>query len=153
MLSISWAGEGQHQDVGAKMIHLAEDTTSQIVSKSISLNGGRATYRGRVQINKGALRAKSRVVCDALILDNKSRSDTYPQNLILEGESTLEHEATVSKIGEEKLFYLMSRGLNEEEAKTMIVNGFLEPIIKEIPLEYAVEMNRLVGLEMVNSVG
>lgn len=152
-LSIAWAGEGQHQDTGAKMIHLAPDTTSQIISKSISKAGGRATYRGLIQINKGAKRARSKVVCDALILDDKSRSDTYPTNRIMESEVTLEHEATVSKVGEEQLFYLMSRGLPEHEAEAMIVNGFLEPIIKEIPLEYAVEMNRLVGLEMEGSVG
>lgn len=153
MRSISWAGENQHQDVGAKMIHLAPNTSSEIISKSVSLGGGRSSYRGKVQINKRAKNAKARVVCDALILDSESRSDTYPSNLIMENESTLEHEATVSKVGEEKLFYLMSRGLSEEEAQTMIVNGFLEPIMKEIPLEYAVEMNRLVELEMTGSVG
>jgi Fe-S cluster assembly protein SufB len=152
-LSIAFAGEGQHQDTGAKMIHLAPETTSQIISKSISKGGGRATYRGKIQINKGAFGAKSKVVCDALILDSNSRSDTYPTNLIMESNSTLEHEATVSKVGEEQLFYLMSRGLPEHEAEAMIVNGFLEPIMKQIPLEYAVEMNRLVELEMEGSVG
>jgi len=152
-LSIAFAGEGQHQDTGAKMIHLAPETTSQIISKSISKSGGRATYRGKIQINKGAIGAKSKVVCDALILDGDSRSDTYPTNLIMESSSTLEHEATVSKVGEEQLFYLMSRGLPEHEAEAMIVNGFLEPIMKQIPLEYAVEMNRLVELEMEGSVG
>lgn len=152
-LSIAFAGEGQHQDTGAKMIHLAPDTTSQIISKSISKGGGRATYRGKIQINKGATGARSKVVCDALILDTNSRSDTYPTNLIMESDSTLEHEATVSKVGEEQLFYLMSRGLPEHEAEAMIVNGFLEPIMKQIPLEYAVEMNRLVELEMEGSVG
>lgn len=152
-LSIAMAGAGQHQDAGAKMIHLAPETTSQIISKSISKGGGRATYRGMVKINKGAEGAKSKVVCDALILDGKSRSDTYPTNTILENEVTLEHEATVSKVGEDQLFYLMSRGLPEHEAEAMIVNGFLEPVMKQIPLEYAVEMNRLVELEMEGSVG
>ena len=152
-LSIAMAGEGQHQDAGAKMIHLAPETTSQIISKSISKNGGRATYRGMVKINKGAKGAKSKVVCDALILDGASRSDTYPTNIILENDVSLEHEATVSKVGEEQLFYLMSRGLSEHEAEAMIVNGFLEPVMKQIPLEYAVEMNRLVELEMEGSVG
>ncbi len=152
-LSIAMAGSGQHQDAGAKMIHLAPETTSQIISKSISKNGGRATYRGLVKINKGAKGARSKVVCDALILDSLSRSDTYPTNIILENEVSLEHEATVSKVGEDQLFYLMSRGLPEHEAEAMIVNGFLEPIMKQIPLEYAVEMNRLVELEMEGSVG
>jgi Fe-S cluster assembly protein SufB len=152
-LSIAWAGNGQHQDAGAKMIHLAPETTSQIISKSISKGGGRATYRGMVQINKGAAGARSKVVCDALILDAASRSDTYPVNKIFESDVTLEHEATVSKVGEDQLFYLMSRGLPEHEAEAMVVNGFLEPIMKQIPLEYAVEMNRLVELEMEGSVG
>lgn len=152
-LSIAMAGAGQHQDTGAKMIHLAPETTSQIISKSISKGGGRATYRGLIQINKGAVNSRSKVVCDALILDDKSRSDTYPTNRILENKVTLEHEATVSKVGEEQLFYLMSRGLGEHSAEAMIVNGFLEPIMKQIPLEYAVEMNRLVELEMEGSVG
>lgn len=152
-LSIAWAGEGQHQDAGAKMIHLAPNTSSRIISKSISKGGGRATYRGMVQINKGAKGAKSKVVCDALILDSDSRSDTYPMNRIMENQSSLEHEATVSKVGEEQLFYLMSRGIGEHEAEAMVVNGFLEPIMKEIPFEYAIEMNRLVKLEMEGSVG
>ncbi len=152
-LSIAMAGAGQHQDTGAKMIHLAPETTSQIISKSISKGGGRATYRGLVQINKGAMNSRSKVVCDALILDDKSRSDTYPTNRILENRVTLEHEATVSKVGEDQLFYLMSRGLTEHKAEAMIVNGFLEPIVKYIPMEYAVEMNRLVELEMEGSVG
>lgn len=152
-LSIAWAGAGQHQDAGAKMIHLAEETSSQIISKSISKDGGRATYRGMVQINKGAKNARSKVVCDALILDEQSRSDTYPVNRIFEPRVTLEHEATVSRVGEDQLFYLMSRGLPEHEAEAMVVNGFLEPVMKQIPLEYAVEMNRLVELEMEGSVG
>ncbi len=152
-LSIAMAGPGQHQDAGAKMVHMAPETTSQIISKSISKGGGRATYRGLIQINKGAVNSRSKVVCDALILDDLSRSDTYPTNRILENKVSLEHEATVSKVGEEQLFYLMSRGLKEHEAEAMIVNGFLEPIMKQIPFEYAVEMNRLVELEMEGSVG
>ncbi len=153
ILSIAWAGADQHQDTGAKMIHLAPETTSQILSKSISKGGGRATYRGLVQINKGAKGARSKVVCDALILDSKSRSDTYPTNKIMENESTLEHEAVVSRISEEQLFYLMSRGISEHEAEGMIVNGFLEPVMREVPFEYVIEMNRLVNLEMEGSVG
>ncbi len=152
-LSIAWAGADQHQDTGAKMIHLAPDTTSRIISKSISKGGGRATYRGLVHMAKGAKNARSKVVCDALILDDRSRTDTYPTNKIMENEITLEHEATVSKVGEDQLFYLMSRGIGEHEAEALIVNGFLEEIVKEIPLEYAVEMNRLVNLEMEGSVG
>ncbi len=153
MLSIAFAGEGQYQDAGAKMIHLAPETSSHILSKSISKAGGRASYRGMVQINKGARGARSKVVCDALILDSKSRSDTYPTNRVFENEASVEHEAVVSRLGEEQLFYLMSRGLSEHEAESMIVNGFLEPVVKEIPLEYAVEMNRLISLEMEGSVG
>ncbi len=135
------------------MIHLAPNTTSQIISKSISKNGGRATYRGMVRINKGAYGSRSKVVCDALILDEKSRSDTYPTNKIFEEDVILEHEAVVSRVSEEQLLYLMSRGLSEHEAEAMVVNGFLEPVMKEVPMEYAVEMNRLVGLEMEGSVG
>lgn len=153
MLSIAWAGKGQHLDTGAKMIHLAPKTTSQIVSKSICKDGGRTSYRGLVQINKGAIGARSKVVCDALILDELSRTDTYPTNKILEEDSILEHEAVVGRISEEQLLYLMSRGLSEHEAQTMVVNGFLEPVMKEVPMEYAVEMNRLVSLEMLDSVG
>lgn len=153
LLSVAWAGKGQHQDTGAKMIHLAPETTSQIISKSISKGGGRATYRGMVQINPGAYGSRSKVVCDALILDDKSRSDTYPVNKIMENDVVLEHEATVSRVSEEQILYLTSRGVEENEASTMIVNGFLDPVVKEIPLEYAVEMNRLVGLEMEGSVG
>jgi Fe-S cluster assembly protein SufB len=152
-LSVALAAADQHQDAGAKMIHLAPETTSRIISKSISKDGGRATYRGMVQINKGAYNSRSKVVCDALILDEKSRSDTYPTNKIMENRVTLEHEATVSKVGEEQLFYLMSRGMEEHEAEAMIVQGFLEPVVKEIPMEYAVEMNRLIELEMEGSVG
>jgi Fe-S cluster assembly protein SufB len=153
MLSIAWAGNKQHQDTGAKMIHLAPNTSSQIISKSISKDGGRATYRGVVRINKGAVGARSKVVCDALILDSLSRSDTYPTNKVFEEDSVLEHEAVVSRVGEEQLLYLMSRGLAEHEAEAMVVNGFLEPIMKEVPMEYAVEMNRLVELEMGGSIG
>lgn len=153
MLSIAWAGKDQVQDVGAKMIHLAPETTSQIISKSISKDGGRSSYRGLVYIAKGAVGAKSKVVCDALILDDKSRSDTYPTNKIFENQASLEHEATVGKIGEEQLFYLMSRGIKAGEAEAMIVNGFLEPVMKQIPLEYAIEMNKLVEMEMEGSVG
>ncbi len=153
VLSIAWAGEGQHQDTGAKMIHLAPETTSQIISKSISKNGGRATYRGIVHMVPGAWGSRSKVVCDALILDEKSRSDTYPVNKIQENDVVLEHEATVSRVSEEQLLYLQSRGITADEASTMIVNGFMEPVVKEIPLEYAVEMNRLVELEMEGSVG
>ena len=152
-LSIAWAGEGQHQDTGAKMIHLAPETTSQILSKSISKGGGRSTYRGMVHIAKGAKGARSKVVCDALILDEKSRSDTYPTNKIFENDVVMEHEAVVSRVSEEQLFYLMSRGISEHDAEGMIVNGFLEPVMREVPFEYAIEMNRLVNLEMEGSVG
>lgn len=153
MLSIAVAGEGQQLDAGAKMIHLAPETTSRIISKSISQKGGRSSYRGQVKIVPSASRARSKVVCDALIMDEKSRSDTYPNNQIMTGDSTLEHEAYVSKVGEEQLRYLMGRGMTEAEAQTMIIRGFLEPVTSELPLEYAVELNRLVKLEMVGSVG
>src|SRR4051812_35472499 len=153
VLSIAFAGSGQHQDAGGKVVHLHPDTTSVITSKSISKNGGRAGYRGLLQVAKGAKNAKSKVVCDALILDEESRSDTYPYIQIDENEVDIGHEATVSKIGEEQLFYLMSRGLSEAEASAMVVSGFVEPITKELPLEYAVEMNRLIQLQMEGSVG
>jgi Fe-S cluster assembly protein SufB len=153
VLSIAFAGKGQHQDAGGKCVHVGADTTSVITSKSISKDGGRAGYRGLLQVDKGAKRAKSKVVCDALILDEHSRSDTYPYMKIEEDEVDIGHEATVSKIGEEQLFYLMSRGLSESEASAMIVSGFVEPITKELPLEYAVEMNRLIQLQMEGSVG
>ena len=152
-LSMAMAGSGQHQDTGSKAIHLAPHTTSTIISKSISHDGGRTSYRGLVSIGPNARGAKSKVVCDALLLDPESRSDTYPTNRILCSDVVFEHEVTVSKIGEEQLFYLMSRGLNEEEASKMIVSGFVEPLIKKLPLEYAVEMNRLIDLEMEGSVG
>jgi Fe-S cluster assembly protein SufB len=153
ILSIAFAGKGQHQDAGGKVIHCAPDTTSRITSKSISKDGGRASYRGELKVIKGAKNCKSNVVCDALILDEKSRSDTYPVIQIDEDNVNIGHEARVSKIGEEQLFYLMSRGLSEEEASTMIVNGFIEPLVKELPMEYAVEMNRLIQLQMEGSVG
>ncbi|NOZ29990.1 MAG: Fe-S cluster assembly protein SufB [Chloroflexi bacterium] len=153
ILSIAFAGRGQHQDAGAKVVHGAPNTSSRVISKSISKDGGRASYRGLLKIVKGATGSRSNVVCDALILDEKSRSDTYPYIEIDEDDVTIEHEATVSKIGEEQLFYLMSRGLAEEEAATMIVSGFIEPMVKELPMEYAVEMNRLIQLQMEGSVG
>ena len=154
VLSIAFAGEGQHQDAGGKCVHVAPHTSSVITSKSISKNGGRAGYRGLLEVAKGAVGARSKVVCDALILDEHSRSDTYPYIRVDESRDvSTEHEATVSKIGEEQLFYLMSRGLSEDEAAAMIVSGFVEPITKELPLEYAVEMNRLIQLQMEGSVG
>jgi Fe-S cluster assembly protein SufB len=153
VLSIAFAGKGQHQDAGGKCVHVAPKTTSVITSKSISKDGGRAGYRGLLEVAKGATGSKSKVVCDALILDDESRSDTYPYIRIDENEVDIGHEATVSKIGEEQLFYLMSRGLSEAEASAMIVSGFVEPITKELPLEYAVEMNRLIQLQMEGSVG
>lgn len=153
ILSVAFASAGQHQDAGAKVVHCAPHTSSRIVSKSISKNGGRASYRGLVKIEKGAKKAKSNVVCDALILDPKSRSDTYPYIEAEEQDVMIGHEASVSRIGEEQLFYLMSRGLNEPEASTMIVSGFVEPLVKELPMEYAVEMNRLIQLQMEGTVG
>src|SRR5216110_1213251 len=153
VLSIAFAGNGQHQDAGGKAVHVAPNTTSLITSKSISKDGGRAGYRGLLQVAKGAKNSKSKVVCDALILDEGSRSDTYPYIDIDENEVDIGHEATVSKIGDEQLFYLMSRGLSQSEASAMIVAGFIEPIVKELPLEYAVEMNRLIQLQMEGSVG
>ena len=151
VLSIAFAGEGQHQDAGAKMVHAAPNTTSTIVSKSICKDGGRAGYRGLVRVEPGAKGVKSFVRCDALILDADSRSDTYPYMEIEEADAEIGHEATVSKVGEEQMFYLMSRGLSEEEATSMIVAGFIEPIVKELPMEYAVEMNRLIELNMIEA--
>jgi Fe-S cluster assembly protein SufB len=153
VLSIAFAGKGQHQDAGGKCVHIAKNTSSVITSKSISKNGGRAGYRGLLEVAAGASGSKSKVVCDALILDEESRSDTYPYIRIDENDVDIGHEATVSKIGEEQLFYLMSRGLSESEASAMVVSGFVEPITKELPLEYAVEMNRLIQLQMEGSVG
>ncbi len=154
VLSIAYAGHHeQHQDAGAKMVHIAPNTSSTIISKSVSAHGGRSSYRGLVTVLPSAPNSKSRVECDALILDAESRSDTYPTMKINESSAQIEHEATVSKIGEEKLFYLMSRGLTEVEAMSLIVSGFIEPIVKSLPLEYAVELNRLIELEMEGSVG
>lgn len=152
-LSLAVAGAGQHQDTGSKAIHLAPHTKSTIISKSISKNGGRASYRGLVHIGPNAHDSKNKVVCDALILDPQSVSDTYPTERVFTNDVQLEHEATVSRISEEQLFYLMSRGLREEEAAGMIVRGFAEPLIKKLPLEYAIEMNRLIDLEMEGSIG
>src|SRR6187401_2552097 len=153
VLSIAFAGKGQHQDAGGKVVHVGKNTSSVITSKSISKDGGRAGYRGLLEVARGATGSKSKVVCDALILDEESRSDTYPYIRVDENDVDLGHEATVSKIGEEQLFYLMSRGLSEAEASALIVSGFVEPITKELPLEYAVEMNRLILLQMEGSVG
>ena len=153
ILSIAFAGKGQHQDAGGKVIHAAPHTTSTITSKSISKSGGRASYRGLLKVHKGAVDVKSNVVCDALLLDETSRSDTYPYIEIDEDDVTIGHEASVSKVGEEQLFYLMSRGLSEEEATTMVVSGFIEPLVKELPMEYAIEMNRLIQLQMEGSIG
>ena len=152
-LSIAFAGDGQHQDAGSKMVHCAPHTSSRIVSKSISKNGGRSSYRGLVKVQDGATDCKSNVVCDALILDADSRSDTYPYIEVMEDDVAIEHEASVSKIAEEQLLYLMSRGLTEAEASSMIVTGFIEPLVKELPMEYAVELNRLIELQMEGSVG
>jgi Fe-S cluster assembly protein SufB len=153
ILSVAFAGRGQHQDPGGKVIHAAPHTQSVVVSKSISKDGGRAGYRGLVKIYPGAKGSRSAVRCDALILDDQSRSDTYPTMEIDEEDVSITHEATVSKVSDEQLFYLMSRGVKEDEAMNMIVRGFVEPIVKELPLEYAVELNRLIALEMEGSVG
>ncbi len=153
ILSIAFAGKGQHQDAGGKIIHGAPNTTSSIFSKSISKDGGRATYRGLLEVAQGATESKSKVVCDALLLDEDSRSDTYPTIRIDESDANVGHEASVSKVGEEMLFYLQAHGLDEEEASKMIVNGFIEPIAKELPMEYSVEMNRLIELQMEGSIG
>src|SRR6267143_1996329 len=153
VLSVAFAGKGQHQDAGGKMIHVAPNTTSTITSKSISKAGGRTSYRGHIKIYPGATNSKSFVKCDALLLDDESRSATYPYNDVDDANVTLGHEATVSKVSDEQLFYLMSRGIPRGEAETMIVNGFIEPFTKELPLEYAVELNRLIQLEMEGSVG
>jgi Fe-S cluster assembly protein SufB len=153
ILSVAYAGNGQHQDAGGKVVHVAPNTQSSIVSKSISKDGGRAGYRGLVRVEDGASKAKSNVRCDALILDEASRSDTYPYIEIEEETASIGHEATVSRIGDEQLFYLRSRGIDEAEAMSLIVRGFIEPITKELPLEYAVELNRLIQLQMEGSVG
>ncbi|HEY8342163.1 MAG TPA: Fe-S cluster assembly protein SufB, partial [Calditerricola sp.] len=153
VMSIAVAGKGQHQDAGAKVIHLAPETSSTVVSKSISKNGGKTTYRGLVTFGRNAHGAKANIKCDTLILDKESTSDTIPYNEVLNDNVTLEHEATVSKVSEEMLFYLMSRGIPEDEATQMIVMGFIEPFTKELPMEYAVEMNRLIKFEMEGSIG
>jgi Fe-S cluster assembly protein SufB len=152
-LSMALAGAGQHQDTGSKAIHLAPYTSSTIISKSISKNGGRTSYRGLVHVTPQAHHSKNTVICDALLLDPESRSDTYPTDRIMNSQVEVQHEATVSKIGEEQLFYLMSRGLTEETARKMIVNGFIDDVVKKLPLEYAVEMNRLIDHEMEGSIG
>ena len=153
VLSVAFAGKGQHQDAGGKMVHVAPHTTSTITSKSISKAGGRTSYRGLVKVHPGAHDVKSFVKCDALLLDDESISDTYPYIECDESDVNLGHEATVSKVSDEQLFYLMSRGIPQAEAETMIVNGFIEPFTKELPIEYAVELNKLIQLEMEGSVG
>ena len=152
-LSIAFAGKGQHQDTGAKMVHLAPNTTSKVTSKSVSRADGRSTYRGMLNVAKGATNVKSTVRCDALLLDDTSKTDTYPYMVIDQEDATITHEATVGKIGDDQIFYLMSRGFSEEDALSLIVNGFMEPFTKELPMEYAVELNRLIKLEMDDSVG
>lgn len=153
ILSMAFAGPGQHQDAGGKAVHVAPHTSSKITSKSISKGSGRASYRGLLRVYAGAKNVRSNVVCDALLLDEKARSDTYPYIEVDEDDVTIGHEATVSRVGEEQLFYLMSRGLSEEEATTMVVSGFIEPLVKELPMEYAIEMNRLIQLQMEGSIG
>lgn len=153
VLSIAFAGPGQHQDAGAKITHLAPNTTSQIVSKSISKDGGRASYRGLLKIVEGADNVRSNVVCDALLLDDRSRSDTYPTIEVDARKVTMGHEASVSRVGEDQLFYAMSRGMSEDEANAMIVNGFIEPLVKELPMEYALELNRLIQIQLEGSIG
>ena len=153
VLSLAFAGKGQHQDTGGKIVHAAPNTSSVITSKSISKGGGRTSYRGLLKVAKGAYNSKSNVVCDALIMDTESASDTYPNIEIEESDVTIGHEASVTKVSEEQLFYLMSRGISEDQAAGMIVSGFIEPIVKELPMEYALEMNRLIEMEMEGSVG
>jgi Fe-S cluster assembly protein SufB len=153
ILSVAFASDDQHQDAGGKVVHVAPNTSSQIISKSISKGTGRSSYRGLVKVYKGAENVRSNVVCDALLLDETSKTDTYPYIEVEEERASIGHEATVSKVAEEQIFYLMSRGLTQDEAMSMIVNGFIEPIAKELPLEYAVELNRLIQLEMEGSVG
>ena len=153
VLSVAFSSDGQHQDAGGKVVHVAPHTSSQIISKSISKGTGRSSYRGLVKVYKGAHDVRSNVVCDALLLDETSKTDTYPYIEVEEERVSIGHEATVSKVAEEQIFYLQSRGLTGDEAMSMIVNGFIEPIAKELPLEYAVELNRLIQLEMEGSVG
>ncbi len=152
-LSVAFSGEGQHQDAGSKMVHAAPNTSSTIISKSVSRGGGRSSYRGLVQINEGAHGSKSTVKCDALLVDDISRSDTYPYVDVRDDDVSMGHEATVSKVNENQLFYLMSRGLGEDEAMALIVRGFVEPIARELPMEYALELNRLIELQMEGAVG
>ncbi|MBN1428646.1 MAG: Fe-S cluster assembly protein SufB [Anaerolineae bacterium] len=153
VLSIAFAGKGQIQDAGGKIIHGAPHTTSKITSKSISMHGGQASYRGLIKVRKGAHHSKSNVVCDALLLDDLSRSDTYPVIEIDEQDVTIGHEASVSKVGEDQLFYLMSRGLSAEQANALVINGFIEPLVRELPMEYALELNRLIQIQMEGSIG
>lgn len=153
VLSIAYAGKDQHQDAGAKMVHLAPNTTSRVISKSIAKDGGRTSYRGLVHIGKGAKNAKASVICDALLLDEHSRSDTYPTMRVQEESATLEHEATVERISEDRLFYLTSRGITKGDAEGLLVNGFIDPVVKEIPLEFSIELNRLINMEMKGSLG
>jgi len=152
-LSIAFAGEGQHQDAGAKMVHAAPYTSSTIISKSVARGGGRTSYRGLVKVQEGAHHSKSTVKCDALLIDTISRSDTYPYVDVREDDVSMGHEATVSKVSDDQLFYLMSRGLSEDEAMAMVVRGFIEPIARELPMEYALELNRLIELQMEGAVG
>jgi len=152
-LSVAFAGAGQHQDAGAKMVHCAPNTSSTIVSKSVSRSGGRTSYRGLVSVQEGATGSKSTVKCDALLVDAISRSDTYPYNDVREDDAEMGHEATVTKLSENQMFYLMSRGLTEDEAAAMIVRGFVEPIARELPMEYALELNRLIEMQMEGAVG
>jgi Fe-S cluster assembly protein SufB len=153
VLSVAYAGEGQHQDTGAKMVHVAPETSSKIVSKSISSHGGRTSYRGLVRVEDDATGCKSHVQCDALILDEDSVSDTYPYMEVGSHDARIGHEATVSRVADDQLFYLMSRGLTEEQAMSMVVNGFIEPVTRTLPMEYAVEWSRLIELQMEGSVG
>ncbi|GAB4079701.1 Fe-S cluster assembly protein SufB [Modestobacter muralis] len=153
VMSIAFAGEGQHQDAGAKMVHAAPHTSSTIVSKSVARGGGRTSYRGLVQIDEGAYGSKSTVKCDALLVDTISRSDTYPYVDVREDDVSMGHEATVSRVSDDQLFYLMSRGMSEDEAMAMVVRGFVEPIARELPMEYALELNRLIELQMEGAVG
>jgi Fe-S cluster assembly protein SufB len=153
ILSMAFAGSEQIQDTGGKMLHLAPNTSSKITSKSISKDKGRSSFRGLVFVKEGSVNSRANVVCDALILDGRSRSDTYPRIESREQQVSIGHEASVSKVSDEQLFYLKSRGLTEEEATTMVVAGFIEPLVKELPMEYAVEMNRLIQLQMEGSVG
>jgi Fe-S cluster assembly protein SufB len=153
VLSVAYAGAGQHQDAGAKMTHAAPETTSKIVSKSISKDGGRSSYRGLVRVEEDAYGCKSHVQCDALILDDDSISDTYPYMEVGSSDAVIGHEATVSKVADDQLFYLMSRGLTEEQSMSLVVNGFIEPVTKTLPMEYAVEWSRLIELQMEGSVG